>query len=123
MLGTAAGLLFLIGVVHSVLGERFILIPLFRLNKLPRLKLGDGFFKGTLRFVWHLLTIAWWGIAAMLLVMSAPSPNATSILLYIVSLVFLASGLMSAGFTKGVHLSWIVFFAISFLCACKAFTG
>jgi hypothetical protein len=86
-----------------------ILIPLFRLNNLPRLLGGDFFTKRILRFAWHLTTIAWWGIAAALPAIVAPSPSNAANCLYIISLIFLVSGLMSAGFTKGVHISWIVF--------------
>jgi hypothetical protein len=123
MIRIAAGLLLMIGSAHSILGEKYILIPLFRLNNLPQLLGSDFFTKRTLRFAWHLTTVAWWGIAAMLFVISAPPPNLLSICLWIISITFFASGLMSAGFTKGIHVSWIVFFAISFLCAYKAVAG
>ena len=123
MIHIAMGLLLLIGLAHSILGEIFILIPLFRLPNLPRLLGGDVFTRRTLRFAWHLTTIAWWGIGAALPAIVAPSPGNAAICLYIISFTFLVSGLMSAGFTKGVHVSWIVFFAISFICFYKAITG
>ncbi len=62
MLIAAATLLFLTGVAHSYLGERYILMRLFRLDNLPQLFGGTSFTTGTLRFVWHLTTVAWWGL-------------------------------------------------------------
>ncbi len=49
-----------IGIAHSYLGERYILIRLFRRDDLPKLFGGPEFTIQTLRFAWHLTTIAWW---------------------------------------------------------------
>ena len=54
----AALLGFLLGVAHSVLGERYILTRLFRRENLPTLFGGTEFTTRTLRFAWHLTTIA-----------------------------------------------------------------
>ena len=70
MLIAAASLAFLIGLAHSYLGERYILIRLFR-RELPRLFGSDDFTKQTLRFVWHLTTVSWWGLAAILVALQA----------------------------------------------------
>ena len=51
----------LIGVAHSVLGERFLLVRLCQRDNLPHLLGSDAFTRQTLRFAWHLTTIAWWG--------------------------------------------------------------
>ena len=69
MLVTGAFLAIFIGVVHSFLGERFILIPLFK-GELPKLLGSDWFTKRVLRFVWHLTTVAWWGFASILFILS-----------------------------------------------------
>ncbi len=61
---TAAVLVILTGLAHSILGERYILIRLFRRQELPE------FTKNTLRFAWHLTSVAWWGIASILLVLA-----------------------------------------------------
>ena len=62
----AAGLLAFIGIVHSVLGERLLLRPLFAHPdwSLPRMPREPA--ERVLRFAWHLTTIAWWAIAAAL---------------------------------------------------------
>ena len=50
----------LLAAAHSYLGERYILIRLFRREDLPKL-FGGGteFTTRTLRFAWHLTSVAW----------------------------------------------------------------
>ena len=57
MLIAAALLLVLTGLAHSYLGERDILIRLFKRDNVPKLFGGTDFTTGTLRSVWHPLTI------------------------------------------------------------------
>ena len=66
MLEIASALCFLIGIIHSYMGERFILIRLFRGDNVPHLFGSDLFTKRTLRFAWHITTFAWWGFAYVL---------------------------------------------------------
>ncbi|SFD42135.1 hypothetical protein [Pseudoalteromonas denitrificans] len=66
MLVIAAILLFIMALVHSYLGERYILIRLFRRDNLPHLAGSDFFTKGTLRFAWHITSFAWIGLAVLL---------------------------------------------------------
>lgn len=103
----AAVLLVAIGLAHSILGERYILRRLFR-RDLPKLFGSDWFTKRTLRFGWHLTTVAWWGFAALLL--SQFESVQTS--LRIVSVTFLVSGVIALVAGRGRHLSWIVFLAV-----------
>ncbi|MFT5881048.1 MAG: hypothetical protein ACI86X_002187 [Moritella sp.] len=72
MLITGALLAIFIGLVHSYLGELFILTRLFR-QDLPKLLGNDWFTKRILRFAWHLTTVAWWGFAASSLCYQAQS--------------------------------------------------
>lgn len=53
-----------VAVLHSVLGELRLLRPLFS-APLPRavLPLGRAFTERTLRFAWHLLSVAWLALA------------------------------------------------------------
>jgi len=106
-------LLVLIGFIHSILGEKYILIRLFKRDNLPKLFGSDWFTKRVLRFAWHLTTIAWWGFSGILYVLARSSEGSTSEVLQITGFVFLVSGLMSAGFTRGKHLSWILFWSIA----------
>ena len=62
LLWTGAVLASAIGLTHSVLGDRYVLIRLFR-RPLPKLFGGEWFTRRTLGFAWHLTTLAWWGAA------------------------------------------------------------
>jgi len=106
-------LLLIIGVIHSYLGEKYLLIRLFRRDNLPKLLGSDWFTKRILRFAWHLTTLAWWGFAAILYVLSTPSANLQSEILIIIAVVFALSGVVSLSFTRGKHLSWLFFFIIA----------
>ena len=114
MLTIAALLLVLTGIAHSYLGERYILIRLFKRDNLPQLFGGTDFTTGTLRFAWHLLTIAWWGVAALLFLASA-QPLQPGMVLEVFSVVAFFSGLLAFFFTRGRHLSWVVFFTVATL--------
>ena len=106
----AAALLFGLGLAHSILGERYILVRLFR-RDLPKLFGSDVFTKRTLRFAWHLTTVLFWGFAALLL--AGFSSAQTS--LRIVALTFFICGVAALVGGRGRHLSWIVFLAVAAL--------
>lgn len=111
LLYVAALLAVVLGAAHSLLGEKYILIRLFRRDDLPRLFGSSRFTTRTLRFAWHLTTLAWWGFAALLVQLGhgglSPSSTATTI-----GWVFIASGLLPLVITRGQHGSWLVLFAI-----------
>lgn len=118
MLIIASLLLVLCGLVHSILGERYILIRLFKRDNLPHIFGSDQFTKGTLRFAWHITTLAWFGFAALLILLPE-----SKILLVTVSIIFALSGVFSAYYTKGKHLSWLMFWVISVLTLASAVNG
>lgn len=103
-----------IGLVHSYLGEKYILMRLFR-QPLPRLFGSDRFTRQTLRFVWHVLTIAWFGFAAILLLLYLGDPS-RSALLNVVGATFAITGIIALVASRGKHLSWVVFGTIAILC-------
>ena len=110
-LHVAAALAFLLGLAHSVLGERFILVRLFRRPDLPQLFGGTEFTTRTLRFAWHITTIAWWGMAALLWV--AGSGDLTEqTTLTVLGCSFVVAGLLPLVMTRGRHLSWLVLFLV-----------
>ncbi len=113
MLMAAALLVIFIGLVHSVLGEKYILIRLFR-KPLPKLFGNDEFTKKTLRFAWHVTTIAWFGFAAILVQLSWNNASETNVLLAIAA-TFGITGLIALIASKGKHLSWLVFGTIAIL--------
>lgn len=114
MLYLAAILVFALGIAHSILGERYILIRLFRRNDLPALFGSARFTTRTLRFAWHITTLTWFGLAVILwqLARGALTPASTA---QIVGITSLACGVLPLAFTRGRHLSWVVFFAVGAL--------
>ncbi|WDE07590.1 hypothetical protein SG34_012285 [Thalassomonas viridans] len=115
MLILAAALTLFIGIVHSYLGERYLLSRLFKRDNLPQLLGSDWFTKRVLRFAWHLTTVAWFGFAAIFVALSGSAELKQGVVLTIISVVFLMSGLVSFSFTKGKHISWVIFWAIAAL--------
>lgn len=107
-LSIAAVLLVLTGIAHSWLGERYILTRLFRHADLPRLFGGTDFTRRTLRFAWHITSIAWLGIAALLLAIAQGRVDVSTIG-SIITATFVAHGLLSLVGSRGRHVSWIVF--------------
>ena len=110
-LHVAAVLIFLTGLAHSVLGERYILIRLFRRDNLPPLFGGTAFTTQTLRFAWHITTVAWWGFA-LLLWQAASGALTTGGMREVLGYTSVLSGLLPLVLTRGRHLSWVVFFAV-----------
>lgn len=97
--GVAAGALLLLAAAHSALGEKEILQPLFNDGRwdigLPR-----GPLQVLLRGAWHMTSVAWIALAAVLLGLSVPLAIAA---------VGLLSGLPLVIGIRG-HLAWPVFF-------------
>lgn len=117
MLLIGSFLLIIIGFVHSYLGEKYILIRLFKRDNLPKLLGSDWFTKRVLRFAWHITTIAWWGFAAILILLTNPSVNVRTDILLSIAVVFAVSGVISLLFSGGKHLSWLFFFSIAYASA------
>ncbi len=92
------------------------MVRLFRRSNFPQLFGSDTFTKQTLRFAWHLNTIAWIGFAsAILLGIVVESSGQVSAILKAISFTFLASSVVTLAATRGRHLAWIVFLSISIL--------
>ncbi len=111
LLYIAAFLAFAIGIIHSFLGERYILTRLFRRDNLPKLFGSTDFTTRTLRFAWHLTTIAWWGFAAIIILLARDMFSFQNISM-VIALTFIASGLISLLMSKGRHYSWLIFLFI-----------
>jgi hypothetical protein len=110
----AATLTLAIGLAHSWLGEKYILTRLFRRQNLPHLFGSDVFTKRTLRFAWHLTTVAWCGLAALLFALASLPPGTLPLALpRIIAATFLASSMVALIGSRGRHLSWVVFLVIA----------
>lgn len=102
-----------VGIAHSYLGEKYILMRLFRREQ-PKLFGSDVFTKRTLRFAWHLTSVAWWGFAAILAAFAAgESASARTVVLQITAITFAVHAAVTGGASRGRHLAWPVFLAIA----------
>jgi hypothetical protein len=104
-----------VGVLHSWLGERYILIRLFRRDDLPRLFGSDLFTRRTIRFAWHLTSVAWWGFAALMLQYARqPVLDPTSLSsIAIIRWTFAVSAAYAFVASRGRHLSWVLFATVA----------
>ncbi|MBT9457203.1 MAG: hypothetical protein IV097_11345 [Burkholderiaceae bacterium] len=114
MLPLALVLLIATGLAHSYLGERYLLMRLFKRQDLPKLLGSTAFTIGTLRFVWHLTTVAWWGLAYLVFIAWSGTVGKDQVLA-VVGVTSLVSAAFPLYFTRGRHLSWIVFLLIGVL--------
>jgi hypothetical protein len=105
----AAALMVFLAAAHSYLGERLILIPLFS----RRMETSPPLMKQTLRLAWHITSVLAVGIAAILVVLARG--GGAPIYAEIIAASCALSGIVSLVFSRGKHLSWIVFFAIAAL--------
>ena len=111
----SAIIIIVIGVVHSIVGEKLIIIPTLKLE-LPQIGGSDLIAGRTLRFAWHLTTLVWWAIAAMLISFAnQPLTPPAMIAVQIFSVAFFLSGITSLVIARGKHFSWYVFLTVSLL--------
>lgn len=110
----ASVLCVVLALAHSYLGERYILIRLFRRGDLPRLFGGTEFTARVLRFAWHLTSIAWLGAAWLFVFMALDRLSAASAAAVLAG-VFLVSGGITLVASRGRHLAWPVFMAIGLI--------
>ena len=100
-----------VGIAHSYLGERYILIRLFRKPDLPKLFGSSEFTTRTLRFAWHITSIAWWGFAGILLLLAHP-PLASHGIGIVIGVTMLCTSATILVGSRGKHLAWPVFLII-----------
>jgi hypothetical protein len=111
----AAALLALLGAAHSTLGERYILIRLFRRNDLPAILGSSDFTRRTLRFAWHITSVLAFGLAAILVILASPGGGTARMTVEIIAATCAACGVVALTGSRGRHLSWVVFFTVAVL--------
>ncbi len=117
MLLVAAILTVILGTAHSYLGERWIISPLLRQTQLPVIMGSQTATRQTLRAAWHITSLTWWGIAGLLAFLQFNTGSEKFAILWMVAITFVLFGLIPIIFGKGRHKSWILFFAVSAICA------
>ncbi len=123
MLLIAALLTILVGVMHSALGGRRLIAPILRMEGLPVILGSLKNTKLTLLVGWHIATLTWWGLAAMLIYLHFTPDHAAKAFLWMVAAVFAISGVAALGLSRGAHLSWVLFLPIAAITGYAAFTG
>ena len=116
----AAVLAVMLGAGHSLLGERALIGPILTLDTLPVILGSRRHTRAVLRFAWHLTSLLWWGIAAVLVVMQMAPATLNRPFLWMIVVVFGFSGVLAVWSTAGRHKSWVYFFAIAALTAVVA---
>lgn len=110
----AAFLTIAISIAHSWLGERYILRRLFRRQDLPAILGSSEFTVRTLRFAWHITSVAWSGFAAILVLLAHPPMSGRDVGA-VIAATFVLHGAGALVGSRGRHLSWVVFLAIAAL--------
>ncbi len=100
-----------IGLLHSVLGERFILM---RLGSLPPVFGSELFTARILRFAWHITTLLLVGMGLVLVLQAAGRGDAEPTA-RVFSVTFLLCAILSGGVSRGRHFSWVLFLAAAIL--------
>lgn len=107
----AATLTFVIGLAHSVLGERMVFRQLRRAGLVPDggAPALRGFQTRILWASWHLVTLFGWALAALLLWLAQPAARAASggVVETVVAAALAAGGGLVLLSNRGRHPAWI----------------
>lgn len=93
-----SGTLCLLALLHSALGERLLLRPLFAAGLGPT-PIGASLARRTLRFAWHLTSVAWLALAWLAVRVGPPE-------LAVVGAMMTASGAIALVAARGRHFAW-----------------
>jgi hypothetical protein len=91
-------------VVHSVGGERYLLKPLFKYR--GNRVLESDLARVVLRFAWHLTSLLWILLAALLYVYAFHRDHLGFAMLIGIGCTFSFAGLFDAVASKGRHIGW-----------------
>jgi hypothetical protein len=111
LLAIAALLALSTAIAHSWLGERWIIRPVLAIPDLPKLLGSRRGMKKVLRFAWHVTSLFWAGMAAILFHYSRAAKDET--VLQIVTVIYILSAVITAAVSRGRHYAWVVFTAIA----------
>jgi len=107
----------LMSIVHSIVGELLILIPLQKAQGLPAVRGSVHATRSTLRFTWHITSVLGLGIAFIFFYFARLTElnSEQIVILRILSLTFLASFVVAIVGSRARHPSWMVFLIVSIL--------
>lgn len=115
----AAVLIFVVGLAHSVLGERLVFRRMREVGAIPT-NGGQVLREDHVRILWaswHIATVLGWLVAVALVWLSLPSSGPKGVLLLVRAIVasMLVCSLLVLVGTKGRHLGWLGFFGVAVL--------
>ncbi len=102
-----------IGLAHSILGEKGIVKPVVRRMNWEGVPPDADFLNRTVRFAWHITTLAWIGLAIILLAPLMGLGGEPAFAALTIAVTFLVTGIVTLIASKGRHLAWIVFLGIA----------
>jgi hypothetical protein len=110
----AGSLAVLLGVAHSYVGERDVVRRILECPDLPPLWGGAVLMRRTVRFAWHLTSVAWLGAGALLMLFAARLVDASARLTVLVlGGIFLASAVVAFVGSRGRHPAWVICLTIA----------
>jgi hypothetical protein len=112
-LSIAALLSATLAVSHSWLGERLILQPILGLEDLPKLSGSRRGMRKIVRFAWHLTSVYFLAVAAILFYFSHTAVDPAVI--KIISVTNLLSAVITFSVSRGRHYAWVVFLVVGLL--------
>jgi len=114
VLFVAAGLVAVLAIAHSVIGELRLIRPIAARDDLPPLYGTTAFTGATLRFAWHVTSVLALGLAVLLAEVAVDAPPEA--LAPTIGWTLIACGILPLVYTRGRHVAWVVFFAAGVLC-------
>ena len=108
----AAVLLVLVGLFHSLIGGRRLIAPIVARDDLPAILGSRAMSRVTLKAGWHLLTLMWFALAAILVLDQLAVAEFRQLTLAVFGGTFVFCGLAALVLSRGKHLSWVLFFPI-----------
>jgi hypothetical protein len=110
----AGALAIALGLAHSVIGELRVVGPICARPDVPPLWGRAELMRRTVRFAWHLTSIAWITAGALLLVFAGRLLEQTALLgVRVIAASFLASAALAFVVSRGRHPAWVVCLAIA----------
>jgi hypothetical protein len=102
-----------IGLAHSILGEQGVVKPILKRMNWHGVSPDAEFLNNTVRFAWHITTLAWVGFAVILAAPFLGLGSDPTFVPLTIAVTFLVTGAVALIASKGRHLAWIVFFIIA----------
>lgn len=113
--------LMIVSAVHSLLGEKLLLKPMFA--KRGNAVLENDLARLVIRFAWHVTSLCWIMMAIILYFVGFSAASLSTVILLTLGVGFLAIGLFDAVASRGRHVGWPILTAIGVFCLAACAVG